>query len=27
VMLGLAEPDLGPQLWTWRVQLLAAEKE
>jgi len=26
-MLGLAEPDLGPQLWTCRVQLLAAEKE
>jgi hypothetical protein len=25
VMLGLAEPRLGPQHWTRRVQLLAAE--
>jgi inosine-uridine nucleoside N-ribohydrolase len=27
VMLGLAEPNLGPQHWTRRVQLLAAERE
>jgi inosine-uridine nucleoside N-ribohydrolase len=27
VMLGLAEPSLGPQHWTRRVQLLAAERD
>lgn len=27
VMLGLAEPDLGPQDWTRRVQLLAGERD